>query len=178
MSSSLRIMTVLRNFSLSNDFIEGIVFHPGNKVDALGCPLAKQGIVIISSVIDYDGPRSKMELRHDFHISHLAFRDDGKGGQIPIMIQKQVQFDCSFGSAKLRPVKQGDREINDRRVQPHQFVLESELSLPLNLVLTSFEQLEKDPLVELPGAVLIGIRQGGAIGGGDAKMFQFSLAAS
>jgi hypothetical protein len=45
-------------------------------------------------------------------------------------------------------------------------------------VLTLVEQLEKDRSVELPGAVLIGIRQSGAIGGGDAKIFQFPLAAS
>lgn len=78
---------VLRDFPLPDDFIEGIVFHPGDKVDALGCPLAKQSVVIISPIIDHDGPGSKMELRHDFHISQLAFCDDGEGRQIAIMVQ-------------------------------------------------------------------------------------------
>jgi hypothetical protein len=34
-------MTVLRNFPLSDDFIERMVFHPGDEKDALGGPLTK-----------------------------------------------------------------------------------------------------------------------------------------
>ena len=113
----LRYVAEDRDFSLSNDFIEGIVFHPGDKVDALGCPLAKQGIVIISPIIDHDGPGSKMELRHDLHISHLALCDNGKRGEVAIMIQKQRQFDRSLDSAKFRPDKEGDAEVNDRGIE-------------------------------------------------------------
>ena len=57
-------------------------------------------------------------------------------------------------------------------------VLESELFLPLDLVSASIKQLQKDSLVERPGAMLIGISQGGTTGCGDPQMFQFSLTAS
>lgn len=89
-----------------------------------------------------------------------------------------MQFDCPFGSAKLRPVKQGDRGIDDRGVKTKQFVLESELFLPLNLALASGEQLQKESLVERLRAVLIGISESGTTGGCNPQMFQLSLAAS
>jgi len=60
-----------------------------------------------------------MELRNHFHIRDLALRDDGKGGKIAIMVQKQMQFDGPLGSTELCPVKQGDQEVNDRGVQAH-----------------------------------------------------------
>jgi len=141
-------MAILRNFFLPNDFIEGIVFDPGNKGDPLGRPPAKQGIVIIGAVIHDNRSGSKMELRNRFHVRDLTLRDDGIGGKIAIMIQKQMQFDGPLGSTELCRVKQGDREIGDGRVQNHQLILESELSLPLNLVLASIQQLHKELLVE------------------------------
>jgi hypothetical protein len=48
----------------------------------------------------------------------------------------------------------------------------------MNLALTSAQQLQKEPLVELPGAMFIGIGQGGATGSGNPKMLQFTLTAS
>jgi hypothetical protein len=93
------------------------------------------------------------------------------------MIQKQMEFDSSFGSTKLRPVKEGNTEVNDRGIKTNQLVLKPELLFGLDLALASFEELHKDSLVELPGSVPIGISQGGTTGGGDAQMFQFTLAA-
>jgi len=43
------------------------------------------------------------------------------------------------------------------------------------LALAALEQLAKDPLVEFPRAVLIGISQGGMTRGGDSQVFQFTL---
>lgn len=43
---------------------------------------AKQGVVIIASVIHHDSSWSKMKLGHDFHISEFSFGDDRKGGKI------------------------------------------------------------------------------------------------
>jgi hypothetical protein len=44
--------------------------------------------------------------------------------------------------------------------------------------MAALQQLEKDLLIKLPGAVLIGIGQGGAIGGRNAQVFQFAFTAS
>jgi hypothetical protein len=94
------------------------------------------------------------------------------------MIQKQMQFDGPLGSAKFGPIKEADTEVNDRGIETDQFVLKPELFLDLYLALASFEELYKDPLVELPGPVLIGISQRGSTGGADAQMFQFAFTAS
>jgi hypothetical protein len=94
------------------------------------------------------------------------------------MIQKQMQFDSPFGSAKFGPVKEADTEVNNGGIEADQFVLKPELFLDLDLALASFEELHKDSLVELPGTVLIGISQSGPTGGADAQMFQFTFAAS
>ena len=50
--------------------------------------------------------------------------------------------------------------------------------MKIYLALASFEQWHKDSLVELPGSVFIGISEGGAAGGGNSKMFQFTFTAS
>ena len=47
---------------------------------------------------------------NDSYIATLPSVIDGKGGQVAIMVQKQVQFDGPFGSTELCPVKQGDRQ--------------------------------------------------------------------
>ena len=94
------------------------------------------------------------------------------------MIQKQMEFDGSLGSAESRPVKESDTEVNGRGIETDQFVLKAEFLFGLDLALASFEQLHKDSLVELPGSVLIGISQGGTTGGADTQMLQFTFAAS
>ena len=116
-----------------------------------------------------------MELRNHFDIRDLALRDDGIGGKIAITVQKQMQFDGPFGSTELCPVKQGNREINDRGVHAQQLILESELFPSLNLALASVQQLQKEPCVELPGTLLISIGEGEATGSGNSKMSQFTL---
>ena len=119
-----------------------------------------------------------MELRYNLHSSYLPLRDDGERGKIATMVQKQMQLDSSLGSAKFGPVKEADTEVNDGGIEADQFVLKPELLFGLDLALASFEKLHKDSLVELPGAVLIGISQSGTTGGADAQMLQFTFTAS
>jgi hypothetical protein len=94
------------------------------------------------------------------------------------MIKKQMQFDGSLGPTKLCPIKQGDREIDDGGIKAKQFVLKPELFLSSYLTLATLEQLKKDLLVKLPGAMPIRIPKSGTARGSDSKMLQFTLAAS
>ncbi len=55
-------VTVLRDLPLANHFIQSIVLHAGDDIDTLGGPSAKQAIVVIPSVIDYDGSGIEMKL--------------------------------------------------------------------------------------------------------------------
>ena len=60
--SSLRILRFWGTFFLPNDFVKSVILHAGDKIDTLGGPSAKQGIVVIASVIDHDGPGIEMKL--------------------------------------------------------------------------------------------------------------------
>jgi hypothetical protein len=55
-------IAVLGNFFLPDDFVKSVILHTGDEIDALGCPSAKQGIVVIPSVIDHDGPGIEVKL--------------------------------------------------------------------------------------------------------------------
>ena len=93
------------------------------------------------------------------------------------MVQEQMQFNGLLRSTKFRPVKQGDRQIDDRRIDTDPFIFKPELFLSRHWAPAALEQLEKDPLLKFPGTVLIGISQGGMTGSGDSRVFQFALTA-
>jgi hypothetical protein len=118
------------------------------------------------------------------HMSHLDIRDlplgdMGKTGQIPIMIEHQMQLHRPLGPAKPGPVEYLDTQIDDRRIQAHQLILESELPLPPHgLKTTTLQKVEEDQLVEFPRTVFVGISQAGATRGPDPQMGQLPLTAS
>jgi hypothetical protein len=119
-----------------------------------------------------------MQLLGDLHIRDLPLSDPGELGKIPIVIQKQMEFDRPFGPSEPCPVKDAQAQIDRGRVEADQFVLKPKFLSPSDLHPTPFEQLEEDLFIELPGTVSIGISQGGTIGCTDAQMFQFPLTAS
>jgi hypothetical protein len=94
------------------------------------------------------------------------------------MVQEQMKFDRPFGPSEACPVKHAQAQINRGGVETNQFVLEPELLPSSYLHPTAFEQLEKNLLIKLPGTMLVGIGEGGSLGGGDSQMFQFALTAS
>jgi hypothetical protein len=157
-------VTVLRSFPLSNHFVQSVVLHAGDKIDRLRAPSAPEGIVGIAPVIDDNGSRSEMQLLGNLHIRDLPFSDPGKLRKIPIMIQKQMEFDRPFGPSEPGPVKDAQAQIDRGRVEADQFVLKPKLLSPSKLHPTAFEQLKENFLIEFPGPVSIGISQSGAIG--------------
>ena len=69
---------------------------------------------------------------------------------------------------------------------PYLVIIHQSLKIPFPILLLGVgvwygdfepaaEQLEKDYLIKLPGAVLIGISQGGMAWGGDSQVVQFAL---
>lgn len=59
-----------------------------------------------------------------------------------------------------------------------ELIFEPEFLLSIDLAPNVGEETEEDLLIQLPGAMGVGIGQGGMAGGSDAQMFQFSLTAS
>jgi hypothetical protein len=171
-------VTVLRNFPLSNHFVQSVVLHAGDKIDLFTTPSPPEGIVGIAPIIDDNRSRSEMQLLGNLHICDLPLGDPGELGKIPIMIEKQMEFDRPLGPSEPSPVKDAQAQIDRGRVEAYQFVLKPKFLSLSGLHPTTFEQLEKNFLIQLPGTVFIGISQGGAMGYTDAQMLQFTLTAS
>jgi hypothetical protein len=83
-------ISLLGDCSFPGDLKEGVVLHFGHKIDALGNPLSKETVVIVSPIIDHNGPRSKGHLPGDLDVGHLAFRNPSKGGEVAVMVQKEA----------------------------------------------------------------------------------------
>src|SRR3990172_1696810 len=94
------------------------------------------------------------------------------------MIQKQMQLDGPFGPSEMSPVEHRETHVDRRGIHADQLVLKSEFLLAHPLRTTSIEELEEDLLIKLPGAVFIGVGQGGVGRSSDSQMFQLALAAS
>jgi hypothetical protein len=71
-----------------------------------------------------------------------------------------VEFHCSLGLAKFRPIKDAGTQVNNRSIDAEQFILETEFMTFLNRT-TSGKQLVKDGLIDLPGAVGISVSEAG-----------------
>ena len=78
----------------------------------------------------------------------------------------------------MSPVKETDGEIDEGGIQADEFVFKPELFLPDSLVLEATEKNQEEFLIKGPGAVFVRVGQGGAVGGGNAQVFQFALTTS
>jgi len=94
------------------------------------------------------------------------------------VVQQQMQFDGPLGPPEAGPVEHRQAEIDRGGVQADQLVLESELLPCSHLHPTALEELEEDLFIKLPGAMLVGIGQGGPAGSGDAQMLELPFTAS
>jgi hypothetical protein len=68
-----------------------------------------------------------------------------------------MEFDGSFGSAEMSPVKEADGQVDKGRIQADELILKPEYFLPDSLVLEALKEEEKEFLIELPGPVFVGV---------------------
>ncbi len=174
----LEHMTVLRDSFVPKDFIQGIVFHPGDKIDSLAAPSAPEGIVGIAPIVNNDGTGGEVQSLSNLHVRDLSLAQDGELRKVSVVVQEQVQFDGPLGSSEMGPVKDAQTQVDGSGIEADQFVLESEFLHSRELASTSAEQLSKQMLIKLPGSVFIRIGQGRTARSGDPKMLQLSLTAS
>src|ERR1039458_7109310 len=109
-------------------------------------------------------------------VGDLAVGNNTKAWQVAIMVEHQMQFDGSLGSAKFRPVVHREAKVNDGRIQTDQLILEAKLLLPDRLGSDGLEKFVKHFLEQLPRAMAICIGQGRSRRSFDAKMRQFAFA--
>ncbi len=141
----------------------GLVLHAGDEVDAVGVERREPGVVGIATVEDHDGAGIEAQRASDAALMHAAFGAEGKTGQQPLMIEQQMQLHGALGAPVLRPVEDAGAEFDQGGVQTQQFVLEAEAMRTGGLAAAA-QQLIKHGAVQLPGPMLFGIGQGGALG--------------
>jgi hypothetical protein len=95
------------------------------------------------------------------------------------MVQEKVKFDRAFGPAELRPIKHFQTQIDGTGIHADQFVLKPKLPLAdFDLNPAPVKEFDKDMLIQLPGAVPVGIGQSGMARSCNTQMSQLPLAAS
>ncbi len=120
-------------------------------------------MVGIATVEDHDGAGIEAQRASDAALMHAAFGDEGKTGQQPLMIEQQIQLHGALGAPVLRPVEDAGAEFDQGGVQAQQLVLEAE-AMRTGSFAAAAQQLIKHGAVQLPGPMLVGIGQGGALG--------------
>ena len=81
------------------------------------------------------------------------------------VIQHHVQLDGAFGSLVVRPIEHRQAERDHAGIQRQQFVFETELAcVGCGFALTALQELVEHGFKHLPGPVLVGIAQRGALG--------------
>src|SRR5215470_15328365 len=94
------------------------------------------------------------------------------------MVEEKVELHRPLGPSKLRPIEQARAQIDDRGVQAHELVLESELPAVLcSDAAAAIEKLVKDGLEERPRTVFVGVGECRAGGSADPQMYELALAA-
>src|SRR5581483_10965840 len=155
--AALRDRTVLHNTVI------GVILHAGDEEDAIGIERGEPVVIGEAAIKNHDGAGLEAQGASDPTLVHAACGHDGEAGQQPLMIEQQMQLDGSLGAPVLGPVEDRGAEFNQRGVQAQQLVLKAE-AVPAGDRTAAAEQLIEDALVQLPGAVLVGIGQGRALG--------------
>ena len=83
----------------------------------------------MAPVIDDNGAGREGKLVSDRHIMDRAVGEKAKAGHIAVMVKHQVQFNRALGPTKLGPVVQREAEVDHRRIETDQFVLEAKFAL-------------------------------------------------
>jgi len=147
------------------------------KPDALPGELREPGVVDVAPVDDEDRPGRERERPGHRNFVAPPLRDHGVTGEIPLVVQEEVELHRPFGSAEGGPVEDTGAEIDHRGIQREQRVLEAELPAALGQRLAAREQVEEHRLVEGPGPMLVRVGQGGPLRRRNPQMAELPLGA-
>jgi len=87
------------------DRVVGVVLQASDKENALLRPGGIYPVVIVPPIHGDDGARGQRDLSGNRDLVFFTVGNVGIDWKVSVMVQKQMQFDRSFGPAKLRPGK-------------------------------------------------------------------------
>ncbi len=170
-------LTAVRRGAPLDHLVDGIVLETGDEEYLLGRQLPEPPVVHVAAIDDENGPRIKAQGARHPDVVPLAFGDDRHAGQVAIVIQQQVELHGALGPPELGPIEQRGAQIDHRRVEAHELVLEAKLPAASGQPLTASQQFLKHGPVELPRPVLIGVGQRRPRRRRNPQVAQFPLAA-
>lgn len=85
------------------------------------------------------------------YIMPLTVGNIGVSGKVPIVIEKEMKLNCSFGPTKLSPGEKSQTEGYSRSIQGKQFILESKPTIFRCRHLAKLQSIIKQVTEHLPG---------------------------
>ena len=140
--------------------IVGVILHAGHEPHSLLRQLPEPFVIGVAAIEHQHRLRLKPHLACHPDLMHLSLRDHRIRRQIALMIEQQMQLDRALGLFEPGPIENFGAQIDHCRVQTYQLVLEAKFPLlALRQRLAFAEQLMEYGLVQLPGALFVGIGQ-------------------
>ena len=145
--------------------------------DTLRGPERVLGVVQVAPIQHNHAVRGQIQETRDRDIADFAVRQVRERWEIALVVEQEMKLDCAFGPHVPRPVKQRQAQLDGRRVERVERVLEPKRLPPASRQTARCQQLIKDGLVQLPWPMLIGVGQGRALGRStQAEVLEFSRA--
>ncbi len=126
--------------------------------DTSALQVGQPGVIDVAHVEHQHRAGGKRLGPRDRHVVPLAFGDHQDRRQVAVVIEREMQLHRAFPAAECRPRKDLRAQINHRRIQAQQLVLEPKL-LRARHTAAAREELIEHGLVQLPGPVRVGIGQ-------------------
>ncbi len=146
-----------RHIALLDDLEQRIGAQTADEEHAAFGPPGVELVVGVAPILDHDRSRRETHLTSDFDVRDFAVGNHREARQIAIMVKHQVQLHRTLGAAEMRPVVHRQAQVNRRRVDAYQLVLETEFALADHLGCNLVEQIVEDLLEQLPRPVPIGV---------------------
>jgi hypothetical protein len=89
--------------------------------------------------------------------------DLGEDGEVPVVVEKQVELDGPLCLMVRGPVKKGQAQLDEGGIEAEELVPEVELFLTRGYLLNFTEELVKYCLIELPGSSAVRIGEGASL---------------
>ena len=94
-----------------------VSFCPSDKECRRSVDLVETGKIQIAAIHDIDGPKLDDQLVEDIDIVNFPRGDDHHRRDVPVQIQKGMEFYCPFAFPELGPGEKGQTEVDGGRIQ-------------------------------------------------------------
>ena len=98
-------------------FSAEVGFCPGDKERRCPVDLVEAGKIEIAAIHDVDGPHLDDQLVENIDIVDFSRSDDHHGRNVPMQIQKGMEFYCPLAFPELGPREKGQTEVDGGRIQ-------------------------------------------------------------